>query len=158
MDIQHLTFSQLKYHRELREKNEEMEKLLRDRDEIINLPQIFQTQKQRIEIQLEKINKNSHKYLVLTQELRILDKQIEDLPILLGEIDKQINTLHTYIQGLPEKYSIHDHLQEQQLKKPSKLPTTFFNKRTNGGKRKTRKTRTIKKTRTNKKKKSYKKQ
>ena len=156
MDIQELTFSQLKYNSELQEKTEEMEKLIRDRDEIINLPKIFQTQKQNIEKQLEKINKDSHKYLVLNQQLRMLDKQIADLPIISGEIEKieeQINKLHNYIQGLPEKYRRYDNLQEQQLKKSSKL-SNFFNKRTNGGKRKSRKSR---KSRTNRKKKSYKK-
>lgn len=143
-NIENIPLYQIKANIETRKKIAEIQKLNEQRQELLALPERYNIQKQKIEDDLSKIkNPKSHNYLVISQQLRMINLEIANLGSLMSEIpkiEKRIDDLHNYIQGLPDKYRNLENLEKNQLNRGSRLPSsTFSNQRNFGGKKKSRK-------------------
>ena len=139
--IENIPLYQIKANIETRKKIAEIQKLNEQRQELLALPERYNIQKQKIEDDLSKIkNPKSHNYLVISQQLRMINLEIANLGSLMSEIpkiEKRIDDLHNYIQGLPDKYRNLENLEKNQLNRGSRLPSS--NQRNFGGKKKSRK-------------------
>ena len=104
-NIENIPLYQIKANIETRKKIAEIQKLNERRQELLALPERYNIQKQKIEDDLSKIkNPKSHNYLVISQQLRMINLEIDNLGSLMSEIpkiEKRIDDLHNYIQGLP---------------------------------------------------------
>ena len=140
-DIENIPLYQIKANIETHKKIAEIQKLNEQRQELLALPERYTIQKQKIEDDLSKIkNPKSHNYLVISQQLRMINLEIANLGSLMSEIpkiEKRIDDLHNYIQGLPDKYRNLENLEKNQLNRGSRLPSS--NQRNFGGKKKSRK-------------------
>ena len=140
-DIENIPLYQIKANIETHKKIAEIQKLNEQRQELLALPERYNTQKQKIEEDLSKIkNPKSHNYLVISQQLRMINLEMANLGSLMSEIpkiEKRIDDLHNYIQGLPDKYRNLENLEKNQLNRGSRLPSS--NQRNFGGKKKSRK-------------------
>ena len=140
-DIENIPLYQIKANIETHKKIAEIQKLNEQRQELLALPERYNIQKQKIEDDLSKIkNPKSHNYLVISQQLRMINLEIANLGSLMSEIpkiEKRIDDLHNYIQGLPDKYRNLENLEKNQLNRGSRLPSS--NQRNFGGKKKSRK-------------------
>ena len=140
-DIENIPLYQIKANIETHKKIAEIQKLNERRQELLALPERYNIQKQKIEDDLSKIkNPKSHNYLVISQQLRMINLEIANLGSLMSEIpkiEKRIDDLHNYIQGLPDKYRNLENLEKNQLNRGSRLPSS--NQRNFGGKKKSRK-------------------
>ena len=139
--IENIPLYQIKANIETHKKIAEIQKLNERRQELLALPERYNIQKQKIEDDLSKIkNPKSHNYLVISQQLRMINLEIDNLGSLMSEIpkiEKRIDDLHNYIQGLPDKYRNLENLEKNQLNRGSRLPSS--NQRNFGGKKKSRK-------------------
>ena len=143
-DIENIPLYQIKANIETHKKIAEIQKLNEQRQELLALPERYNIQKQKIEEDLSKIkNPQSQNYLVKRQQLKMINLEIDHLGSLMSEIpkiEKRIDDLHNYIQGLPDKYRNLENLEKTQLNRGSRLPSsTFSNQRNFGGKKKSRK-------------------
>ena len=140
-NIENIPLYQIKANIETHKKIAEIQKLNERRQELLALPERYNIQKQKIEDDLSKIkNPKSHNYLVISQQLRMINLEIANLGSLMSEIpkiEKRIDDLHNYIQGLPDKYRNLENLEKNQLNRGSRLPIS--NQRNFGGKKKSRK-------------------
>ena len=140
-NIENIPLYQIKANIEMKKKIAEIQKLNERRQELLALPERYNIQKQKIEDDLSKIkNPKSHNYLVISQQLRMINLEIANLGSLMSEIpkiEKRIDDLHNYIQGLPDKYRNLENLEKNQLNRGSRLPSS--NQRNFGGKKKSRK-------------------
>ena len=140
-NIENIPLYQIKANIETHKKIAEIQKLNERRQELLALPERYNIQKQKIEDDLSKIkNPKSHNYLVISQQLRMINLEIANLGSLMSEIpkiEKRIDDLHNYIQGLPDKYRNLENLEKNQLNRGSRLPSS--NQRNFGGKKKSRK-------------------
>ena len=140
-NIENIPLYQIKANIETHKKIAEIQKLNERRQELLALPERYNIQKQKIEDDLSKIkNPKSHNYLVISQQLRMINLEIDNLGSLMSEIpkiEKRIDDLHNYIQGLPDKYRNLENLEKNQLNRGSRLPSS--NQRNFGGKKKSRK-------------------
>ena len=140
-NIENIPLYQIKANIETHKKIAEIQKLNERRQELLALPERYNIQKQKIEDDLSKIkNPKSHNYLVISQQLRMINLEIANLGPLMSEIpkiEKRIDDLHNYIQGLPDKYRNLENLEKNQLNRGSRLPSS--NQRNFGGKKKSRK-------------------
>ena len=140
-NIENIPLYQIKANIEMKKKIAEIQKLNERRQELLALPERYNIQKQKIEDDLSKIkNPKSHNYLVISQQLRMINLEIDNLGSLMSEIpkiEKRIDDLHNYIQGLPDKYRNLENLEKNQLNRGSRLPSS--NQRNFGGKKKSRK-------------------
>jgi hypothetical protein len=140
-NIENIPLYQIKANIETHKKIAEIQKLNEQRQELLALPERYNIQKQKIEDDLSKIkNPKSHNYLVISQQLRMINLEIANLGSLMSEIpkiEKRIDDLHNYIQGLPDKYRNLENLEKNQLNRGSRLPSS--NQRNFGGKKKSRK-------------------
>ena len=139
--IENIPLYQIKANIETHKKIAEIQKLNERRQELLALPERYNIQKQKIEDDLSKIkNPKSHNYLVISQQLRMINLEMANLGSLMSEIpkiEKRIDDLHNYIQGLPDKYRNLENLEKNQLNRGSRLPSS--NQRNFGGKKKSRK-------------------
>lgn len=140
-NIENIPLYQIKANIETHKKIAEIQKLNQQRQELLALPERYNIQKQKIEDDLSKIkNPKSHNYLVISQQLRMINLEMANLGSLMSEIpkiEKRIDDLHNYIQGLPDKYRNLENLEKNQLNRGSRLPSS--NERNFGGKKKSRK-------------------
>ena len=140
-NIENIPLYQIKANIETHKKIAEIQKLNEQRQELLALPERYNIQKQKIEDDLSKIkNPKSHNYLVISQQLRMINLEMANLGSLMSEIpkiEKRIDDLHNYIQGLPDKYRNLENLEKNQLNRGSRLPSS--NQRNFGGKKKSRK-------------------
>ena len=140
-NIENIPLYQIKANIEMKKKIAEIQKLNERRQELLALPERYNIQKQKIEDDLSKIkNPKSHNYLVISQQLRMINLEMANLGSLMSEIpkiEKRIDDLHNYIQGLPDKYRNLENLEKNQLNRGSRLPSS--NQRNFGGKKKSRK-------------------
>ena len=140
-NIENIPLYQIKANIETHKKIAEIQKLNQQRQELLALPERYNIQKQKIEDDLSKIkNPKSHNYLVISQQLRMINLEMANLGSLMSEIpkiEKRIDDLHNYIQGLPDKYRNLENLEKNQLNRGSRLPSS--NQRNFGGKKKSRK-------------------
>ena len=140
-NIENIPLYQIKANIEMKKKIAEIQKLNQQREELLALPERYNIQKQKIEDDLSKIkNPKSHNYLVISQQLRMINLEMANLGSLMSEIpkiEKRIDDLHNYIQGLPDKYRNLENLEKNQLNRGSRLPSS--NQRNFGGKKKSRK-------------------
>jgi hypothetical protein len=140
-NIENIPLYQIKANIETHKKIAEIQKLNERRQELLALPERYNIQKQKIEDDLSKIkNPKSHNYLVISQQLRMINLEMANLGSLMSEIpkiEKRIDDLHNYIQGLPDKYRNLENLEKNQLNRGSRLPSS--NQRNFGGKKKSRK-------------------
>jgi hypothetical protein len=156
-NIENIPLYEIKSNVKIQENISEMENLIKKKKELLELPQIYKTQKEKLEEDLSKIkNPNSHNYLVKSQQLRMLNLELDNLHSLMTEIpeiEKKIDNLHDYIQEIPNTYRVIDNLEKTQLNRGSKLSNlNFSSKRNFGGKKKSRKQMRKKRSRTYKRK------
>ncbi len=143
-NIENIPLYQIKSNIEIQKKISEMQNLINQRKELLEMPQIYNTQKEKLEEDLSKIkNHNSHNYLVKSQQLRMLNLELDNLDSLMAEIpeiERKIDNLHNYIQEIPNTYRVLDNLEKTQLNRGSKLSKlNFSSERKFGGKKKSRK-------------------